>query len=195
LSRCERSRRSRRHMVKSSGRHAITVVRLDPRITATSCTSEWGWGNSGGEALIKKVGMMHGVDGLLVVSIHEDVVDQGWDEVEQKEGGNVVPRMVAPRVDTFCNDISLSLLSLDTRRTLFGQLFGVGNHCVWPRTSALTIFLNHERSLSHFQMANCGSTHEERSLPSSTLHCKSDAFSNKFILLIEMGKEIWWGVE
>jgi hypothetical protein len=90
--------------------------------------------------------MMHGVDGLLVVSIHKDVMDQSWDEVEQKEGGNVVPRMVAPRIDAFCNNISSqSLSSVDTRRTLFSQLFGVGNHCVWPGTSPLTI-LNHERS-------------------------------------------------
>ncbi len=90
---------------------------------------------------------MHWVDGLLVVSIHEDVMNQSWYEVEQKEGGYVVPKLVAPGIDAFYNNISFKVLSsVNTRRTLFSQLFGVGYHCIWPGMSALTI-LNHERSL------------------------------------------------
>jgi len=43
-----------------------------------------------------KAGVVYWINGLLVVGVHNDVVDHGWNDLEQQDGGDVVERMVFP---------------------------------------------------------------------------------------------------
>jgi len=48
---------------------------------------------------------MHRVDGLRVVGVDNNVIRYDWNEVEQQDSCNVVPRVVLPSIDTFWRSV------------------------------------------------------------------------------------------